>query len=278
MSEQQDHVTLENVSLDRELELAINLSQQAGSLVQTIRVKGYKVYDKGRHLGLVTDADKAASQLLLKEIAQAFPNDLIISEEEPIPPEDSNAKRIWFIDPIDGTNDFIAGSNEWSIMLGLAINGKPCLGVVYQADTNELYYATQGKGAFYSSSKETLNLQVRAISDLTQTILIQSRSHWSSKAQEVANQLGISHTLKYGSLGLKLGKIAKGEADLYFNFSGRCHLWDLCGPEIILQEAGGKVLLASGEQIIYGQGETLVKTNFVAATNKLANKIYHVLK
>ncbi|WED44019.1 3'(2'),5'-bisphosphate nucleotidase CysQ family protein [Legionella cardiaca] len=265
-------------SLDKEFALALDLSYQAGELVQKIRTNGFQVYNKGPHLGLVTDADKAASKFIVEKLTHAFPDDIIISEEEPLPQKNSAAKRIWFIDPIDGTKDFVTGSREWSIMLGLAINGTSHLGIVYQPDANELYYAIKSKGACHIRSQKTTPIRTRSISDPTKAILIQSRNHWSSKAQQIAKQFGINKTFQYGSIGLKLGKIATGEADLYFNFSGHCHLWDLCGPQIILQEAGGKVLLSSGKPIIYSQGETIIKDSFLAANKALADKIYPVLK
>ncbi|KTD11321.1 3'(2'),5'-bisphosphate nucleotidase CysQ family protein [Legionella jamestowniensis] len=264
-------------SLEKELEFAITLVREAGLLVQTIRTQGYAVYDKGKHLGLVTDADKAASQFLFNNLRNAFPADLVISEEEPIPLNQQSKNRIWFVDPIDGTADFVAGSAQWSIMLGLSIHHEAWLGVVYQPDTDELYYAIRNQGAFYTTRNETLNLRVRAISNTSQATLIQSRTHWSTKVDEIAKQLGITDIYKYGSLGLKFGKIAKGEADLYFNFSGHCHLWDLCGPEVILQEAGGKLLFVGTNKLHYKAGETRVKYRFLAAARGLANKVYSVL-
>lgn len=266
-----------SLSLRRELDLAIKLAHQAAELILTIRAKGYQTYHKGQHLGLVTDADKAASRFLLDGIKRAFPDDIIISEEEPLP-INTFSKRIWFIDPIDGTNDFIKGSIEWSIMIGLAIDGLPVLGVVYQPDSNDLYYATQHAGAFHINSQKTTKLKVNTVSQPSQAVLIQSRSHWSPNAQKLAETLGIKQTVKHGSLGLKLAKIAEGNADLYFNFSGHCHLWDLCGPEVILNEAGGQLLLATGKSPDYLYGETLVKDIFLATTLMLMDKIYPILE
>lgn len=265
-------------SLKQELAMAIELAQKAGKVIQSIRAKGYKIQDKGENLGPVTEADQAVSEMLLREIAQIFPEDLIISEEAALPQGVPQANRIWFIDPIDGTKDFIAGRNEWSIMLGLAIHGNPCLGVVYQPDLDQLYYARKGKGAFSRTSDRTEIMKVRAVPDLREAVLLQSHSHWSPKANQLAKQIGISKILKQGSIGLKFGKIAEGKGDLYFNFSGHCHLWDLCGPEAILQEAGGGVILSSGKPLIYRLGETVIRSNFLAANKDLLEKLYHFLK
>ncbi|KTD23375.1 inositol monophosphatase [Legionella lansingensis] len=278
MKHQKDNKSNANHPLDKELQVVIDFAYKAGNIVKNIRSRGYKIFDKGKHLGLVTEADQEVSQFLVKSMKQVFPDDLIISEEEPLPPKSAQADRIWFIDPIDGTSDFISGSNEWSVMLGLAIKGEAQLGVVYQPDTQELYYAIKDCGSFFTKPQKNQPLQVNTVSDPARAILIQSRSHWSTRAENIAKELGINKIIKHGSLGLKLGKIAKGEADLYFNFSGHCHLWDLCAPEIILNEAGGKLLTASTNRLIYCAGETRIKEGFLATTNSLATKVQRFLQ
>ncbi|MDI9818374.1 MULTISPECIES: 3'(2'),5'-bisphosphate nucleotidase CysQ [unclassified Legionella] len=264
--------------LKKELEVASKFARKGGEIAQEIRTRGYKIHDKGKHLGLVTEADIAVSKMLLQEISLAFPQDIIISEEEPLPEKTTSAKRIWYIDPIDGTKDFIDGSNEWSVMLGLAINGESCLGVVYQPDLERLYFAVKGKGAFLTTSRSTEPLQVKSVSDPIQAVLLQSRSHWSLKVDRIAKQLGISKILRQASIGLKLGTIAEGKADLYFNFSCHCHLWDLCGPEIILREAGGQLFLSSGNNILYTQDVgTQIKEYYLATNKELGSKTSHFL-
>ncbi len=88
---------------------------------------------------------------------------------------------------------------------------------------------------------------------------------------------GISKTINSGSVGVKLGMIAAGHADLYFNFSGHCHLWDLCGPEIILQEAGGGVLTAAGKKITYNLDEMVIQQPFLASNTDLLAQLHHFL-
>ncbi|WP_019216770.1 3'(2'),5'-bisphosphate nucleotidase CysQ family protein, partial [Legionella tunisiensis] len=265
-------------SLDNELELAITLARKAGQIVRDIRTKGYKIQEKAEQQGPVTEADQAVSDLLLQEIKQAFPHDLLISEEAPLPSKSNPSSRIWFIDPIDGTKEFIANNDGWAVMIGLAIDAYPCLGVVYQPDLDRLYYATKGRGAFLIKSQETKRIKVSSTSEPSQAVLIQSYSSHNKKTEQLITQLGISKTLKQGSIGLKLGVIAEGKADLYFNFSGYCHLWDLCAPEIILQEAGGGVLLSSGKNIVYNLDAIMIKEKFLAANNELLISLSRFIK
>lgn len=261
----------------QELELAIQFAKQGGTLAQEIRAKGYSVQEKGNNQGPATEADLAVSALLLTNIQQNFSEDTLVSEEAS-PPFSSFNKRIWFVDPIDGTKEFIRGQSDWSVMIGLAVNGRPVMGVVYRPDNDELYYASIHNGAFHCKGRSTKQLKVNTISKPENSILIQSRSHRSSEADDLAKALGVKETFSLGSIGLKLGKIAEGKADLYFNFSGHCHLWDLCGPEAILQEAGGIVTLSSGARIDYSLDKIKLQESFVATNPELLTKIYPLLQ
>ncbi|MCC5015217.1 MULTISPECIES: 3'(2'),5'-bisphosphate nucleotidase CysQ family protein [unclassified Legionella] len=267
-----------NYSLDNELALAIALARKAGQVIRDIRTKGYKIQEKEEQQGPVTEADQAASDLLLEELRQVFPHDLLISEEAPLPSKANPVSRTWFIDPIDGTKEFIANNGDWAVMIGLAIHGHSCLGVVYQPDLDRLYYATKGNGAFLVKPQGTKRLKVSGTSEPAQAVLIQSHNSHNKKTEQLIAQLGIRKTLRQGSVGLKLGVIAEGRADLYFNFSGYCHLWDLCAPEIILQEAGGGVLLSSGKSIIYNLEGIKIKEKFLAANNGLLSAVSQFIK
>jgi 3'(2'), 5'-bisphosphate nucleotidase len=260
-----------------ELELAIQLAKEGGKLAQSIRARGYSVQEKADNQGPATDADLEVSHLLFNAIRQDFPLDTIVSEEA-IPPLSSQNTRIWFIDPIDGTKEFMKGQSDWSVMIGLAVEGIPVLGVVYRPDEDELYYARSTGGAFFCTIESTVQLQVNSISDPSASILIQSRSHPSIEAVHLAKTLGVTQTFSLGSIGLKLGKIAEGKADMYFNFSGRCHLWDLCGPEAILREAGGIVVLSSGKRIHYDLDNIKLQDNFVATQQNLFTRIVPLLQ
>ena len=272
----QNYLKGQGVHLTNELKLAIQIAQQGGQLAKTIRQQGYAIHDKADNQGPATDADLKISAFLSKQLRHHYPADLIVSEEAPVP-SFNDAKRIWYIDPIDGTKEFISGNNDWSVMIGLAIEGKPCLGVVYRPDVDELYYSSQNQGAFFQTANTRVSLKVNETSEPRESILIQSRSHRSAEADDLAKVLGVKDIYSLGSIGLKLGKIAEGKADIYFNFSGKCHLWDLCGPEAILTEAGGAVALSAGEKILYGL-DTHLTQSFVATTQCLLEKVYPFLK
>ncbi|WP_133129725.1 3'(2'),5'-bisphosphate nucleotidase CysQ family protein [Legionella yabuuchiae] len=261
-----------------ELRFVTQLAKEAGEIAVRVQKKGYQVWDKGNGNNPVTEADKATSEYIIKKLKKSFPDDLIISEEAPVPQSLDEHPRIWFVDPIDGTKEFIKGLNEWSVMIGLAEHGTSVLGVVYQPVTKELYYATKGGGSFYSSEHHVSKNQVRVVSNTQETILIQSRSHWSPEAESVAKQFGITNSIQHGSIGLKFGLIARGKADLYMNFSRHCHLWDVCGPEIILEEAGGVVSAVNGTPLNYHSVTTVINQGFLAASASLGDEVLPILQ
>jgi 3'(2'), 5'-bisphosphate nucleotidase len=255
--------------LNHELQTILKLIKNAGEIIEKIRSRSFEIKYKSHDSGPVTEADLAASEYLIKEISHHFPNDLVISEEAPLPEDPSEGKRTWFIDPIDGTKEFIKMTHEWSIMIGLAVHQRPVLGVVYQPHQEKLYFATKNGGAFLEYKGKTRKLKVNPPQELKSAKIIQSRSHYDKKIEAIAKNVGISEVLRLGSIGLKLGFISEGGADLYFNLSGKCHLWDLCGPEIILEESGGVVMSEDDLPIIYHPKTSLIKNKFIASSNKI---------
>src|SRR5262245_38967281 len=124
--------------LDTERKLAERLAKQAGQIV-------LELYDSDLSVAYktpsdpVTEADKRANQYLVKELQAACPADRIVAEETPQSAANRDAKRCWFVDPLDGTKEYIAKNGEFSVMIGLAINGAATLGVVYQPTLDKLY-------------------------------------------------------------------------------------------------------------------------------------------
>jgi 3'(2'), 5'-bisphosphate nucleotidase len=187
----------------------------------------------------VTEGDRSASAFLVKELKRTFPGDGILSEEEPDDPARLSKSRVWIIDPLDGTMEFVHRVDEFAVMIALAVDGIASLGVVYQPVTEKLYYAFRGSGAFLIDNRTTRLLQVsRESNPLAMTIAL-SRSHPSSDVDLIQRELGITNTVSMGSMGLKVGLICEGRAHVYLQTSRHTSQWDACAPDVILHEAGG---------------------------------------
>jgi 3'(2'), 5'-bisphosphate nucleotidase len=174
------------------------------------------------------------------------------------------------IDPIDGTKDFIRGEDGFAAMIGLIVGDRPALGVVYQPIGDRLYFASRGDGAWFSE-RDAAPIAVRTsdIADPAAIRMVASKSHRGPEIDRVRAALGISDELNVGSVGLKMGLIARGLRDLYVNPSSHAKLWDTCGPEAILVEAGGAVTDLAGQPLDYRRVELRNENGIIASNGPL---------
>ncbi len=136
----------------------------------------------------VTVADREASDLIVRELEGLFPDDAILSEELPDHDARLTRSRVWMIDPMDGTREFIDHREDFAVQIGLTIDGTPTLGVVYQPTADKLYYADRAKGAFLERGGEVTGLQVSNESSASRLTMAMSRSHRSGRVDRIANE------------------------------------------------------------------------------------------
>ena len=210
---------------------------------------------------------------LCEAIGEAFPDDLVVGEESSFGGRVPAEGRAWFIDPIDGTKDFILKNGEWSIMIGLSLDGEAVAGVVYEPAFERLYLASRGGGAWRVDDGARVRLQRADAKPITEAVVVGSRNHPDARITKVMQRLGITREFVHGSVGCKLARIAEGQADAYFNVSGRCHMWDTCAAEVIIREAGGDLVDFAGAPIRYSGPTTRVGSPFYACTNAVREPI-----
>jgi 3'(2'), 5'-bisphosphate nucleotidase len=254
------------MNLRRELDVAIDLARRAGERIAALHGSGIAVDTKDDD-SPVTAADREANELIVAAITSAFPGDGILSEELPDDGSRMVRERVWMVDPLDGTKDFIRGREGFAVMIGLLDGARPALGVVYQPIGDKLYWATSGDGAFLQRGGAAAErLHTSEVREPSQIRMVASKSHRTETIDRVRAELGITDELNVGSVGLKLGLIAEGLRDLYVNPAGHSKLWDACGPEAILVEAGGRLTNVAGELIDY-RGAELGNTRGLIASN-----------
>ncbi len=240
--------------LELELEVARRLAREAGQILLEYYQQPTTVEWKGED-DPVTAADRAANRHLVDGLSRLFPGDGILSEEAPDDGSRLTRERVWMIDPMDGTKQFIERIPEFSVQIGLTIAGVPHLGVVYHAAVDRLFFSTVGRGAFVEEAWSTKRLQVDPERVPARMSSAMSRSHSSPVVNQIMAQLGIPHIIQSGSVGLKMGMLAEGRAHLYLHPAQQTNLWDTCGPEAILREAGGTITDLNGDPLDYlGQG------------------------
>jgi 3'(2'), 5'-bisphosphate nucleotidase len=256
-----------------EMEFAREVALQAGRILRDHFDHAPQVEWKGEN-DPVTDADHAASRFIIEELQQRYPDDGVVSEERPDDEVRLHKSRVWSVDPMDGTKEFIARRPEFAVMIGLAIDGTPQLGVVYQPITRKLYYGSSGEGSFVE--EEGLNpkqLHVSAESNPSRMVIALSRSHPSKKVDRVRSMLGIGGSVSTGSIGLKVGLICEGVAHLYLYAGNRTYQWDTCAPEAILREAGGRMTDLSNTAMVYNRSELKNSNGVIASSGPLHDRI-----
>jgi 3'(2'), 5'-bisphosphate nucleotidase len=211
--------------------------------------------------------------LIVTHLAREFPQHAILSEEEPDNLSRLTQTHVWMIDPMDGTREFIEHRGEFAVQIGLVTHGTPVLGVVYQPTTDKLYYSAQGLGAFLESDGKVTPLHVSKEETASRLTMAVSRSHRSARVEAIREQLRINEVVPMGSVGLKVGAVCEGVAHVYIHTGSRTHLWDTCGPEAILREAGGRMTDVSNRPLRYDARELQNPNGLIASNGVIHDRV-----
>ncbi len=212
----------------------------------------------------VTEADHAANRAVLSVLESECPQDPILSEESERPDSASIAGRLWVVDPLDGTREFIDGIDEFAVMVGLAERGLARLGAFYVPGAEHLYVGLADGGAWIAECQ----LDARPDSPIVvgefrplrvgepeagRVRLVRSRSHPDERLQAIEEALPSVQVIPSGSVGVKCARIAERVADLYVHPVPYLKEWDTCAPEAVLRGAGGRVTDCGGGSLRYGK-------------------------
>jgi 3'(2'), 5'-bisphosphate nucleotidase len=267
---------------EKELDTAIELARRAARLILDYRRRGINAESKvgsDNFMEPVTEADRAASELIISGLQMNFPDDAILSEEaaDPGPARLAN-KRVWIIDPIDGTAGFIRNESDFAVQIGLAVKGRPKAGVVLLPAWGKVYCASAGRGSWViEPSGEKKRLFVSEKSEFSQINLAVSRNHRSPGMSTIIERLGFGREIRRGSVGLKIGLIAERESDLYIHLSPRTKTWDTCAPEIILTEAGGRLTDLWGNEYRYDLDDVRNHGGVIASNGVIHGRVVSLL-
>ena len=222
----------------------------------------------------VTKADTTSSTIITKRLRSEYPNILIVSEEEEIPSYEvrKNCRNLWLVDPLDGTKEFIHKTGEFTINLALVRDHHVVAGFIFVPTTNSFYYAIKGQGSFeWNGKSEGIKLQVSTFDFQSEGIRVlasrQGMDHHSKKYIESLKSPIISSR---GS-ALKFIALAKGEADYYPRM---IHImeWDTAAGQIIIEEAGGKLVDAHTNLPLVYNKTSLTNPYFIAMGNAIHEK------
>ncbi len=259
--------------MNKELESAKQLALAAGDILLSYYHEGTSVDWKAPG-DPVTVADRQASNFIVGNLKREFPDYAILCEEEPDDLVRLERSHVWMIDPMDGTREFIEHRDEFAVQIGLAVEGTPVLGAVYQPTTRKLYYAAEGLGAFLLEADDPpTRLHVSPEQIASRLIIAESRSHRSARVKAIRERLRIQESILTGSVGLKIGAVCEGRAHLYVHTGPRTHLWDTCGPEAILREAGGRMSDVHNALLRYNTPEVRNLHGIVATNGVIHDRV-----
>lgn len=249
--------------LQEELKFAIEIAEGAGRILMEVYATEFDVAFKEGN-SPVTIADTRANAFIVEALRERFPNDGIVAEENEDHGDALTRTRCWFVDPLDGTKEFVKKNHEFAVMIGLAIDGEAKLGVVFQPAKGKLYHGVVGAGAVLVKEGKSTPLRVSDKTNPADLTLVVSRSHRAQSTDDLVKRLGINNEFGSGSVGIKVGIISEQIADLYVHASDRASKWDACGPEAVVRAAGGRFTDASGKPFDYREDDLSTSRGILA--------------
>ncbi|MBI5146605.1 MAG: 3'(2'),5'-bisphosphate nucleotidase CysQ [Thaumarchaeota archaeon] len=249
-----------------ETALAIDAAMRANKVVMEIYVQDFAIERKDDD-SPITKADLQSNQVI-KEIlsSSGLP---ILSEEDEDDKSRVKHEKIWVVDPLDGTSDFVNKTGEFTIMIALVEKKKPILGIISRPTTNMLFLAQRGSGAFVFEKESWKKLIVSKTSELKKCNAVGSRFHLTEAEKEFFKSLGVESFASRGS-SLKVAEICMGMADIYLTTSNKIKQWDTCASYCLVTESGGKMTDMCGNDILYNT-ERLNHENGLLVTNGLVH-------
>ncbi len=249
------------------LERVIQVSRVAGEAILEIYQQedfGVKIKSDDSPL---TKADLAANQIILDDLQKFFPDIPCLSEESKGITYEQRAQWdcCFIIDPLDGTKEFIARNDDFTVNIALVVNGKVQLGVIYVPVFDTMYYAASGSGAYKQVGESSANkISVRSVpvkADVLHFSVVASRRHGFEEVQTLCQNLASFELVSRGS-SLKMCLVAEGAADLYPRLAPTSE-WDTAAAQAIVEEAGGQLVQLDFSEMVYNQRESLLNPFFL---------------
>ena len=257
--------------MNSDLSIAKTAAIEAGGIILNYYKADYEIKDKGYH-NPVTTADNAADTRLKEILMVARPNYGWLSEETVDSPERLTKDRVWIVDPLDGTKEFIEGVPHFVVSVALVENGNPIVGVLYNPVTAETFTAAKGEGAELNGEK----IQCATKDNVGNMVILNSRSE--TRRGLWAPYDGTFGELRaIGSVAYKLGLTAAGKADIFASLRPK-NEWDICAGNCIINEAGGKLIDLKGNRVIFNREKTLIEPGLIAGDIDAVDKTFEVLK
>ena len=225
----------------------------------------------------VTLADLKVNEKIIEKLNEKYNGvDWEILSEENVKissvKSDLNSDWVWILDPLDGTKDFIQGTENYAMHLALNYKKKPYLGIVLIPERNELWFTYGEKVWCEKRDGSKIKQKISRNKILKEMILVTSKNHRNQTLKYLIQKIKVKKVLIMGSIGCKIASIIRGESDIYICLSlpGKSSPkdWDFAAPEAILKAAGGDITNLNNEELIYNRANFEQKGLIVASSDK----------
>ena len=233
-----------NFQFGAELQTAERAARDAGAAVMELFRGKFDVREKSKN-NPVTTADLEANRIIRECVQENFLNDGWLSEEDQDDSSRLALSRVWVVDPIDGTKEFIEGVPQFAISIGFVVDGRPKVAVVFNPAKERFYKAVAGQGAFLNGAA----IHVTARDQINGAALLVSRSEPQKRFQVFVDRCALRPV---GSIAYRLAKVAGGDGDGTLTFR-TIHEWDICAGVLMVEEAGGKVVDGDGNLMMFNR-------------------------
>jgi len=254
----------------RFLETLDAIAREAAVLIRQVYATEFSVDFKGPR-DPVTEADRRANELICDRLSKLFPTVPIVAEESE--PETfagyRQAERIFFVDPLDGTREFVARNGEFVVMIGYVEGDRATASVIHAPESGISWLGELGSGAYQTeASGARTPIRVSSVATLAAARVVGSRSHRNPALEQALASLGARELVALGSAGLKASAVAHGAADAYVapHYAGK--RWDACAADALISAAGGRLTDSRGDRFDY-RSEKLDNDRGVVASNGL---------
>ncbi|MEC7849550.1 MAG: 3'(2'),5'-bisphosphate nucleotidase CysQ [Candidatus Neomarinimicrobiota bacterium] len=255
--------------MDNDLKLAINASLKAGEIIMQYYCDDYEIKEKGYH-NPVTTADKEADSYLKSTLMSARPEYGWLSEETVDSKNRLNKEKVWIVDPLDGTKEFIEGVPQFVVSIALVEKGIPIIGVLHNPVTKETFHAAKGEGAYLNQGQYRCSIK-----DSTRDMVILNSRSETRRGLWEPYKKHFKELRPIGSVAYKMGLTAIGKADIFATLRPK-NEWDICAGTCLINEAGGKVINLNGKDITFNNQKTLIEPGLIAGYNLSVEKTYKI--
>ena len=252
---------------DDRLKIAKKVALLAGDFVKESQFKVKNIDHKANIFDLVTNVDKKSQEIIITKLHEVFPNDEFVGEEQ----EHAGFPETgWYIDPIDGTVNFIHGLQIFGISVAYVENGEPIIGVIYLPIFEELYWAEKGQGAYLNNNR----IRVSRRRNLQECLVVTAHSssfEGTKELDKLKNLIGkVRRVRMFGSACYHACMLARGSIDAFW--SHYLKPWDVAAGYLIVKEAGGEILNLQGSE------GNIFRSDLIFTNAKISKDLLKLLK